>query len=273
MSRKVSVFVVCVCGLLGMSRMGIAQADDLFGEPADADAFVADEAVPAAQAFPAAQIRPAARPVFAPAPARPRIQRPNGWRQSSPYNGPQMKKIGSLQAAIRDAEDDKERDKLASDLEKLVQQNFDLELKQLEASMARLKQDIAKRKQDRETIIEKRIATLLDPNATILGQPKRYVVESIKKQDDGSSIAKVRLQDPIARTREEIYTVMVPQTRTRVVNGKEQNYTVNVPEQRTRTVNFTVIAPGDEVFSVKIPKGQNKDNVIAAFLKKKRRLR
>lgn len=247
MSRKVSVFVVCVCGLLGMSRMTAAQ-DDLFAEP-----------VPVAQP-----------PIFAPAPAA----QPHVGSRYAPI--PQTtSQIRALQVEILDAVDDKARDALAAELEKLVEEIYDMELKQMKDSLARMQKDITKREAKRDAMIEERIAKLLDPNAAIGGPAgeKPYFIESIKKQKDGSSIAKVRITKRTPQTQQQTYTVMIPQTRTRMVNGKEQSYTVKVPEQRTRTVTVMATSTGEEVHTVTIPKGKNKDRVLTVFAKEKLRRR
>ena len=186
-------------------------------------------------------------------------------------------RLRAIAKEIRDSDDDGGRDKLADELEKLVAELFDFEVKQTEESIAKLQKDVQRKKQNREDLIKERIERVLDPNSPpgLAGNPtprgEPYKIESVKKQEDGSSIAKVRMNRPEQRTRTEGYTVNVPVQRVRTVNGKQQAYTVMSVERRTREVPYTVWVPGNEVHSVKIPKGKGKEEVVAAIVKKQSR--
>ena len=233
MIRKALVFVVCVSGLLCMPGLASAQRAQALRRPVRNDRF--------------------------------------------PEMRQKTERLRAIAKEIRDSDDDGGRDKLADELEKLVAELFDFEVKQTEESIAKLQKDVQRKKQNREDLIKERIERVLDPNSApgLAGNPtprgEPYKIESVKKQEDGSSVAKVRINRAERRTRVESYTVQTPETRTRIVNGKEQTYTINVARPKTREVNYKVWVPGNEVHSVKIPKGKDKEEVVAAFVKKQSR--
>ena len=88
-------------------------------------------------------------------------------------------------------------------------------------------------------------------------------VEKIHKRQDGGYDAMVRFNFVVVtkqtRSREVPQTVLVPQTRVRMVDGREQRYTFRVPETRSRTESYVVSVPvgQTELNVVKVPKGED----------------
>lgn len=71
----------------------------------------------------------------------------------------------------KDAETDKEKEKIKTELSRVVSEQFDLReevrgarIKRLEEKITRLKEELAERKKNRDEIIERRIDELIDEN-------------------------------------------------------------------------------------------------------------
>ena len=198
--------------------------------------------------------------------------------------------------AVRQRFEDKFIEKMTELIERedLVRKQ---ELKRLEARIAKLKSSLTERGASHERIAKDRYEAFMsgqdspshtqaeddvddlfsndhglfgaEPQFTQLSQSipatrrVRSEIEKIVKRPDGSHDVSVRYHyvgtKQETRTREMPYTVMVPQKRTRIVNGTEQSYTVLVPETRTRTVNYGLAVPNEssEIKEIHVPKGQD----------------
>ena len=213
-------------------------------------------------------------------------------------------KLQQLRAAYLNEKDKTKRKAISKQIEKQMEVMFqadykrrEQELRQLEERVAKLRAAQDRRKASKDRVIRVRMEQMLldaeglsfplgrsaatfSQRAAATGRyftpddgskQGDYQIESDKKQPDGSrlvTILMVRLQ-PETRRREVPYTVMVPQTRQRIVNGEEQAYTVTVPETRTRTESYTVMVPTQEKLEFRVAKGETIDQAVEKLKQEK----
>jgi len=212
-----------------------------------------------------------------------------------------LSKVQELKTKIREEDDETQRQKLADELTKEMQKLFDEdfekrndEVKKLEGRVAKLRESLDKRKAARDRIIKNRIESVMleadglglpgetpvSPWANIAGgfaksfpnsniPAKPHSVTTVETYPDGSRKVQIQYTETRVeqRDREVPYTVMVPQSRTRMVNGQQQEYMVNVPEQRTRTETYTVAVPVQRERELIVEKGQSAQAAVGNFLR------
>ena len=155
-----------------------------------------------------------------------------------------------------------EEDQAAAKLKEGIALLEDLELKPLEQQVTQILAAIEQRKTDRDKLIENRLKQIMD--APKVGEIT-WQIQTVEKQQDGSSIATVTLMRTEQRTRATPVTKMKLEKRKRKVNGGEQEYTVQVAETTTEDRIYILQVPAGRQ-EIPIPKGQNVNKTVKKFV-------
>ena len=93
-----------------------------------------------------------------------------------------------------------------------------------------------------------------------------FKIAAIKELADGSSVALVQIYQSQERSRDESFVDIQHEEHEHEFMGEIITYTVDVPFLQTRTVKYSLNIPVTGLHEVPIPKGENSDKMVKAFV-------